>query len=494
MKLRLLGLLASLLLLLVAPMGVAGADPYTDQLTAKFGPGTHVVADPAARPPLSDPGGLNNQILATKRPIYVATVALDQTGVSTLDSVHTALNTRLGGFSGILLVIDARGYHIGAYGSIPANAKAMADDWMKSSAADHRNDPHGAVAELVQRANASWDVATSKAAPAAHKTDWTWLWILLGGFAVAFGLAVAFGIWRARRKRHAQEARRRVRIDKDLVALQAQLNDLDDAVLNGADITSVSMKAHNEYAAARDAAKAGRLDGAESHISNVQRYVQKAERVLDPTSTPRTTPPDHAALAAVPAENRKQASVQATNPRGQTVTINNNNYRTSAGGQYNHYYSGGQYNGMYFYPGYYPYAFWGGGWGWSPTDVLIADMLLEDRWDGDYDRGFDAGRDSMVDSSSSNDVGFSGQDQNDWADSSSQGDVGFDGSDQASDSVDSGSSGDVSFAGNSFSSPSSGVSYDPPSYDSGPSSSDSGYSGSDSGGGYDSGGGSDFGF
>ena len=38
---------------------------------------------------------------------------------------------------------------------------------------------------------------------------------------------------------------------------------------------------------------------------------------------------------------------------------------------------------MFFYPGYYPYAFWGPGWGWAMTDVLLMDAMLDnhlERW------------------------------------------------------------------------------------------------------------------
>ena len=63
---------------------------------------------------------------------------------------------------------------------------------------------------------------------------------------------------------------------------------------------------------------------------------------------------------------------------GRHVTISNNNYTTTQQPGYPNYYPGGYYNGMFFYPGYYPYAFWGPGWGWGLTDVLLMDALLDD--------------------------------------------------------------------------------------------------------------------
>ena len=179
--------------------------------------------------------------------------------------------------------------------------------------------------------------------------------------------------------------------------------------------------------------------------------------------------------------------MRTTDPNtGRYVTINNNNYSTTQKPGYPHYYPGGYYNGMFFYPGYYPYAFWGAGWGWALTDVLLMDALLDDHWGGSCERGFDAGRDSAY---ATSDSGQSVQSANY---DSQQGDVGFDGSYQQS------GGGDVGFGGNDYCG----------GYDSGGGGVDfGGFGGSDSGGGsfdfggsdfggggFDSGGGGDFGF
>jgi hypothetical protein len=116
---------------------------------------------------------------------------------------------------------------------------------------------------------------------------------------------------------------------------------------------------------------------------------------------------------------------------------------------------------MFFYPGFYPYAFWGPGWGWALTDVLLMDALLDDRWGGDYERGFEAGRDSAW-----TDTGYvSGQNT---SYDSQQADVGFGGNDNSY----SGGGNDYSYSGGGD-------------MDFG--------GGNDSGGGYDSGGEFDFG-
>src|SRR5947209_12105524 len=107
------------LAVLLAPS--AWADAYTDQVVGRFNAQTHVVADPAARPPLPNPDRLNDQILTTRWAwssaprLWVAAVAPDQTGVTTADAIHNVIVGRDPGFSGVILVIDSKGYHVRAY-------------------------------------------------------------------------------------------------------------------------------------------------------------------------------------------------------------------------------------------------------------------------------------------------------------------------------------------------------------------------------------------
>src|ERR1700722_6599026 len=107
------------LALLLAPS--AAADTYTDQLVARFDARTHVVADSAARPPLQNADQVNQQILSTRwawssaPPLWVAAAAPNQTGTTTPGPIHDAIQGRNSAFSGVILVIDSRGYHVRAY-------------------------------------------------------------------------------------------------------------------------------------------------------------------------------------------------------------------------------------------------------------------------------------------------------------------------------------------------------------------------------------------
>src|ERR1700733_5612814 len=189
MGLRRLGVVPFILALamLVAPS--AWADTYTEQVADKFQAQTHVVADPAAKPPLQNPEAINEQILtnswtwSSRPPVWVAAVAPDQTGVTTPDAIHDVILGRHPAFSGVILVIDAKGYHVRAY-DVP---KAIADDVdhiLGQAAKHHRNDPNGATSEFVSKLAgvnvAAGAPATSSRTANAKHTSWTWLWVTLG--------------------------------------------------------------------------------------------------------------------------------------------------------------------------------------------------------------------------------------------------------------------------------------------------------------------------
>jgi uncharacterized membrane protein YgcG len=452
------------LAMLLAPP--AGADAYTDQVVGRFNAQTHVVADPAARPPLQNPDALNQQILTSRwtwspaPPVWVAAVAPSQTGVTTPDAVHNAFLGRDAAFRGVILVIDARGYHVRAY-NVPRVIADSVDPLLGESAKDHRNDPSGATSEFVSRLAgvdvASHGPATTSPVTHAKHTSWTWLWVLL----IIFGMVglIWFGVSRNRKRRKDKEAREQIK--QEMIAAESDVADLDSAVITNADtdVSAESLKANSSLNDARQAYQAGDYTAARAHLRNVRSTVNKANRKLNPGQPI----PDFDAVTSVPDGDRKQATVRTKDPNtGEYVTINNNNYSTTQQPGYSNYYPGGYYNGMFFYPGYYPYPFWGAGWGWALTDVLLMDALLDDHWGGGYwgggyDRGFEAGRESA------------------YADTS------FDNSQSAS--YDS-QQGDVGFGGNDF-----GGGYD----SSGGGFDFSGSGGSDSGGGNFDFGGSDFG-
>lgn len=466
MGLRRLGVVPFILALAMLFAPPAWADTYTEQVVGKFQAQTHVVADPAAKPPLQNPEAINQQILtnswtwSSRPPVWVAAVAPDQTGVTTPDAIHDIILGRHPAFSGVILVIDSKGYHVRAY-NVPKAIADNVDPILGQAARHHHNDPYGATSEFVStlagvNVAAGAPATTSPTANAKH-TSWTWLWVTL---IVVFALIVGL-IWlpaRNRKRRKDTEAREQVK--QGLIAAESDVSDLDNAVVttSGADVSAEALKANSSLSAARKAYQAGDYSAARAHLGVVRATVAKANRKLNII-----------AVTSVPEEDRKQASVQTRDPdTGKTVTINNNNYATTQQPGYQHYYGGGYHNGMFFYPGFYPYSFWGPGWGWPLTDVLLMDALLDDHWGGDYERGFEAGQDSATANAAYDSTSYDSQ----------QGDVGFDGSYQDSSS----GGGDVSFAGNDYGG----------GYDAGGNVDFGGFGGSDSGGGFDFGG-SDFG-
>jgi hypothetical protein len=409
----------------------AWADTYTDQVVGRFDARTHVVADPAARPPLQNPDALNQQILTSRwtwspaPPVWVAAVAPSQTGVTTPDAVHNAILGRDAAFSGVILVIDSRGYHVRAY-NVPRVIADSVDPLLGESAKDHRNDPYGATSEFVSKL-AGVDVAshgspTTPPATNAKHTSWTWLWVLL----IIIGMVglIWFAVSRNRKRRKDTEAREQIK--QEMIAAESDVADIDSAVITnaGTDVSAESLKANSSLNDARKAYQAGDYTAARAHLRNVRSTVNKANRKLNPGQPI----PDFDAVTSVPDGDRKQATVRTKDPNtGEYVTINNNNYSTTQQPGYPNYYPGGYYNGMFFYPGYYPYAFWGPGWGWALTDVLLMDALLDDHWGGSYwgggyERGFEAGRDSAYADTSFDGSQSAGYD-------SQQGDVGFGGND-----------------------------------------------------------------
>jgi hypothetical protein len=284
-----------------------------------------------------------------------------------------------------------------------------------------------------------------------------------------------FAVSRNRKRRKDVEARDRIK--QEMIAAESDVADLDSAVMTNADtdVSAESLKANSSLSEARNALQAGDYTAALAHLRNVRSTVNKANRKLNPGQPI----PDFDAVTSVPDADRKEASVRTKDPNtGEYVTINNNNYSTTQQPGYANYYPGGYHNGMFFYPGYYPYAFWGPGWGWALTDVLLMDALLDNHWgggywgssywDGGYERGFEAGRDSAY-ADTSFDSGQSASYD------SQQGDVGFGGNDFRGGYDSSGGGFDFSGSGGSDS---GGGNFDFGGSD---------FGGSDFGGGFDSG-------
>lgn len=467
---RIWGAVAALLLLGLFAAPSALADSYTDQLVGRFGPQNHVEADHTATPPLQDPDALNASILKTRdwdgtipAKIWVAVVNPNQSGVTTPEALQVGLAIRGLGNNGVFEVIDKTGYHAIAH-NVPKPVADAIDPLIHQAARDHHNDPLGATQEFVSSiaaVNTQGAPATASSGSSAHHTSWTWVYWLVGIMGVIALIAAIWGLFSWRRSRH--EAHEQLK--GDMIDAESKVNDLDLLTLAGkVDVSSENTKAGAAMANARTAFGKGDYTAARAHLRTVSKAYDTADAKVNPSY--KRTKANLDAINEVDTSDRKRAEVTATDPRGTKVIINNNNYRTTASGRYTNYYGGGMVNGMYFYPGYYQNAFWGPGWGWSPTDVILYDTLLHDRWDGDYDHGY---RDTSSASSS-----YSGSD------------------DSYSSSSSSDYSGDSS---PSYSSSSSSSSYDGgSSYDSGSSSSYSGSydSGSSSSFDFGSSGGSDF--
>jgi hypothetical protein len=283
------------LAMLLAPF--ASADTYTDQVVGRFNAETHVVADPAARPPLQNPDRLNQQILTSRwtwspgPPVWVAAVAPSQTGVTTADAIHNIILARNPEFSGVILVIDSKGYHVRAY-NVPKAVADGVDPLMSQSARDHRDDPYGATSEFVSKLAAvnltpGGPVATSPVVNEKH-TSGTWLWatLIIIGIALAAAGLIWFAVNRNRKRRKDTEAHEQVK--QELIAAASGASDLDNAVMtdSSADVSAESLKANSSLYDARKAYETGDYNAARAHLRIVESTGSSTRASPHPMLTP----------------------------------------------------------------------------------------------------------------------------------------------------------------------------------------------------------------
>ena len=212
--------LISVLALVFAPS--AWADTYTDHVVNQFHARTHVVADPAAKPPLQNPDAINDRILTARwtwssaPPLWVAAVAPNQTGLTTPDTIHDTFLGRDPAFSGVILVIDSKGYHVRAY-DVPKVIADNVDPILRQAARDHHNDPFGATSEFVSELASEVvptdaPTTTSPGAHAKHSSS-VWPWVFVGVFVA---LIVGLLWWPARNRKRRRDAAAREQIKQEM--------------------------------------------------------------------------------------------------------------------------------------------------------------------------------------------------------------------------------------------------------------------------------------
>lgn len=469
-----LGLVIALLVFTPA----AAADPAT--VTQGWSQTQHVVVTPGANPTLANPAALNQQIVATGLPIYVA---VDNSSVSDLGH---AFSQRLGHpFHGVIVVA-------GSHGIYAAGVQTPGGDQAKSLAASvaqkyGRNLDAGLssfVTQFAQAAGAANPPASS-AGGAPHsapaKSSWAWVWWVVGIAALiaTLGVLILFVM-----RSSARRAEERHRIDQGIIRAESKITDLSDWVTTApVDVNTENRNATVAFADAKKAREEKRFSDAATYLEAVDQAYKRADQKVNPPA-PHTKSAGAKQARQVPHEDRKQATITARTQTGSTVIINNNDYRTSQAPGYGYEWPGGMYRGAYFAPGWWPYSFWGPGYSWSLTDMVIANELYNDRWSGSYDY------DPYIASSSVGGADYSGSslgDTNWQGDTSSQG-----GGDYGTGSDNSSSDGGSTYADPDPTPDPDPVSYnDQPSYDYSGGGGD--YGGGDSGagdyGGGDSGGG-----
>lgn len=205
--------------------------------------------------------------------------------MTTADSIHEAMLRRDAQFSGVILVIDSRGYHVRAY-HVPKVVADNVDEFMNQSAQDHRNDPYGAASEFVGKLSG---VSVPTRAPVStsplvqhQRDDWAWL---KAAFVIAgIALATAGLIWFAvsRNRKHRKDIENREQIKQELITAASNVGDLDNEVLTdgNTDVSAESLKANASLHDARKAYEKGDYGAARAHLRVVESTVAKANRKL----------------------------------------------------------------------------------------------------------------------------------------------------------------------------------------------------------------------
>lgn len=368
----------------------AWADSYTDVMAGQLSPSNRVVVDTNANPKLPNPSAINDQINQANVPIWVVNVAKDQTGSISPDSIKDALyaahnpitnSVQVGDNPNhnpplIIEVIDAKGYHARAFDVSQQVADAV-DPNIKSASAHHRGDLNGAVSDFVSTMaavpNTGPPAASSQPTtpgPSDNTGWWVFMWVVL---AIIF---IGVLIWLSSLANYSlKERRRRNEATNDKInSVEADVNDLADAVLQGVDVSTYQTKAALALSSAQAARKKGKWAEAASQVGIAQRYVDDAYGKVKP---------DKDAIKATPGRQRKAATVAAVDASGTARAIDNTNYKRTKTNHYRNYYAGGETNGVYFYPGWYPYPFWT--YTWNDSDVMMGNTVLHDQWRGDYD-------------------------------------------------------------------------------------------------------------
>lgn len=463
-----LKVLIAALFLLVGFTPTAWADEPPNVVAGQWSPAQHVVVTPGANPTLINPAALNSQINQTALPIYMAITN------ATPADLGKAFSQKLGHkFAGVIVAAGSHGVYAAAQNTPGGNQAAdIASQVARQYGRNLDAGLHAYVVNFTAAAASATHPGVSVGG-SRHSTDLIWLWWTLGTIVVIALLIIGYV---AASRRNSARAAQRKAVNAEMIRAKAKVDDLADWVgTESVDVSAEHRKATIAFGDAQTACDKHRYSDAATHLENVNALYSRANKKVNP-------PPPHSAVEgvrqarAVPHEDRRQATINATTPGGQNVVINNNDYRRSPAPGYTNSWPGGMYRGAYFAPGLYPYAFWGPGYNWSLTDMVIADAIIEDRWEGRYDY-----------QSSSGGGDYTPADTNWGGDTSSQGGGDYD-TGQDNSGGDTSSSG-----GDDYSTPDPDSGYDTSNGysapDPTPSYSDSGGGGYDGGSSYDSGGG-----
>lgn len=351
-------------------------------------------------PQVSQLTTLDNNLRASRRPVYVAFVSNAQANKASsagelLDSIHRAMGVSSTEVIGVSVTSGffVRAYNVpqsfaGSVAVYAVNARSQPGRYAQVNAWAKNVVTHWPAARTNTRigtGNGSHAAASGKHHTSAM-TVWTWILSILG---VILAIVIIIALIRRHRRNKSirlnkDRIKRRIEsLDGEMLGLDSQMLMLDRSTEEYASASVAYSKANLHKEAAMSALQAGDLEDANMYADKMEASARKVARIIDGSGTPandtdaamryeqtrhasssddRVWPPDVNRTGDEPrliyrTTRNPDTGTQLRNTQsGHTIVINNNvqpaGYATATNP---HYWDGGMIGERYFFPGYYPW-------------------------------------------------------------------------------------------------------------------------------------------
>ncbi len=422
---RKLAAFAGVLTVLLALCGLTATPASATSLTDKAAQvwvHNSVFVDPSAKAamPPAAANQLNALIRGSGKNVFLAVLspsqvnAVSSTGL--LDAMHNSLGANTAEIIGI---VTTRGLYAHAYnlpgslttGTVTTTTQISSHAQPGSSPMTIGSTWAGAMIKLP-----GWTLAGTtpiRSVPSSSKVNSAVVLIVVGVIVglIVIGLVIFFVIRskRLKRERAEAEAQKTQTYQRHLERTITLSNELDAIEVDA----ELDHTAKTYYAAARanlsSAAtmlERGDFTEVANYLAMAKDNITKTKRAIDPESaadsqyasrsgtgsSTSNTPAASATVQHEPAPTSTQATstssssgasstggVQFRDPQTQQVVVIDNTPRSFYSVRHPYEFGGGYIGGTYFAAGFYPYEFWGAGWGDPLTNLIVAEEIREER-------------------------------------------------------------------------------------------------------------------